>query len=165
MAATPQAHSRRCDESNVTSNPDPALPQGIRLRVLIVAGTMESGLRIGSGARTWGQAPGKHSGSPQTVLDHSESSRMHFSEQAGNRPIYHANVSAHGTLNLRSSHPASPLAAPSFHLAMPQTLSPRVLRTPVASRDGLPPLGSNWPVLRLRETGGTRCLAELGPSP
>src|SRR5438105_14750005 len=56
LDTAPQAHSRRCDGSNVTSDPDPASSQGIRLHVLIVAGTMESGLRIGSGARTWGQA-------------------------------------------------------------------------------------------------------------
>src|SRR5438132_8921233 len=44
-------------------------------------------------------------------------------------------------------------------------IEPPVLRTLVASRDGLPPLGSDWLVLRLRETGGTWCLAELRPSP
>src|SRR6266508_4500975 len=68
LATTPQAHSRRCDESNVTSDPDPASSQGIQLRVLIVAGTMESGLRIGSGARTWGQARVRHLGSSRADL-------------------------------------------------------------------------------------------------
>src|SRR6266508_1376960 len=71
LATTPQAYSRRCDESNVTSDPDPASSQGIRLRVLIVAGTVESGLRIGSGAKTWGQARVRDLGSSRADLSHS----------------------------------------------------------------------------------------------
>ena len=36
-----------------------------------------------SGARTWVQAPGKHSGSPRAALGHSEGSRMLVCERAG----------------------------------------------------------------------------------
>src|SRR6266542_2798042 len=69
-------------------------------------------------------------------------------------------------LSIRSPHPASPFTSLSFLLAMPWTLSPRVLETLVASRDGLPPLGSDWPMPRLRETGGTHgSPTKLGPSP
>ena len=71
LDTAPQAHSRRCDGSNVKSDSDPASSQGIRLRVLIVAGTVESGLRIGSGAKTWGQARVRHLGSSRADLSRS----------------------------------------------------------------------------------------------
>src|SRR5438105_1654208 len=64
LVTASQTHSRRCEGSNISGDPDPALPRKVRLRVLIAAGTMESGLCMRSGARTWGQATREHSGSP-----------------------------------------------------------------------------------------------------
>src|SRR5207244_11778894 len=83
----PPPRSRRCDGSNGPSDQDPASSARIRLRVLIVAGTMESGTRAGPEARTRGSKPGKCLGSPRAVLDRTGSSGKLFPRRKGDGPV------------------------------------------------------------------------------
>ena len=151
--------------------------------MLIVAGTTESGTRAGPEARTRGPKPGKCLGSPRTVLDRTGSSGKLFPRRKGDGPVILQLYTLFKTLDDLTLLLLSLFESP---FGRDVGTEPPGVNTLAASRDRLPhhgrravrqprrtirrlgtdypALGPDRPALRLRETGGTRCLTELRPS-
>ena len=145
---------------------------------------MESGTRAGSGARTRGPKSGRRLGSPRAVLDRTGSSGKLFPRRKGDGPVILQLYMLFKTLDDLTLLLLSFFESP---FGRDVGTEPPGVNTLAASRDRLPhqgrwavrqprrtirhlgtdypALGSDCPALRLRETGGTRCLAELKTNP
>ncbi len=145
---------------------------------------MESETRAGSGARTRGPKLGKRLGSPRAVLDRTGSSGKLFPRRKGDGPVILQLYMLFKTLDDLTLLLLSLFESP---FGRDAGTEPPGVNTLAASRDRLPhhgrravrqprrtirrlgtdypALGPDRPALRLRETGGTRCLAELKTNP